>query len=416
MICVGMSKQMLKKLPVFSGYFNIFCTEAELYIQAYDISTNIIVLTDDFIKNVIGWDRLVRIVEALNQNKSNLTIMLLGKKLDILVRNTIPIYMDWQLPQRVNRVIEKLHSYKKNTISNEFDNTFNDLSINLGDVASFSSYIMKYPEKSIKVLREVFNKFNNSSNELLAKDNQISTLLLEAKTTQNLLDEKRNELDEIYKMYHQILYIHQTLVYKINKQYGIAYEDDNSLGYRVNNSTYTNILYLKELSNVRFTTSLFYYLQTILNSLNISHTRAIIIEKPGNFSSQLRYRDYILTSQMNIGNLKSSDLLMIGYQKDIMLAILQNVVFNKYLLILDRSGADNEFLSGSKIQSVYLMNDIEDNKIYRKPIDRIISYSKKTMHIPYVEDFNKLDSTNKLSKYSEFKIINNLLKIIEREE
>ena len=48
------------------------------------------------------------------------------------------------------------------------------------------------------------------------------------------------------------------------------------------------------------------------------------------------------------------------------------------------------------------------------PLGRVISYSNETQYINFIKDFDKLDASAKISKYSSMPIVKNIISLLEK--
>jgi hypothetical protein len=151
------------------------------------------------------------------------------------------------------------------------------------------------------------------------------------------------------------------------------------------------------------------------NHLHKAKTRYVVIEPQGKLSALRAFPNLSPTISPTLGELNNDDLLLVGYQKDLMHAILNNAARVGWLLVLDRTGVDYVFLHGPQVETFYAMNDLKDNNSFKYPEERIISYARDGLHIPYVPDFEHLNAHARLKVYSDMRVMKEFLNVLSKE-
>jgi hypothetical protein len=173
------------------------------------------------------------------------------------------------------------------------------------------------------------------------------------------------------------------------------------------------VLYIKEFSRVKYTDTLLYYVQNIMNTVHKKHTRYIIIEPFGANRAAKLYPNHVPTSRLTHSALRHEDIVMVGYQTDIMMSVLQNTAKHGFLIILDRSRADYIYVQGEKVRPIYAFSDLADSETIGIPISNVLSYSHRSMYIPHIDGYQNMPAQEKLVAYSELPVLRELITALE---
>lgn len=413
MICIGMSADKLNNLQMYDGLFNVYTDLEKFYYFAYDTATNILVITDDFISSFFKNLDLVNTITEIKKINKNIEIVLLGENIQYEVAGTYLIKEKWDLPTRVSGILSKLYNYEKSLSTDRNQIIYRDFKINSLSSDNMVSYILSNPNESMRFLRELLLNYKKSNIDSWALSNKVSSLALENKSLNDNLNNAIKHMEETSSAYNKIKRIHDELIKKINLQYNIPYEEEGNEGFEPAILNYDKILYIKEISPVKYTQTMIYYLQNIMNTVSIKHTRRLIIERAGSYMLEPLYNDFIPHYKLTHRELKYSDIFMAGYQKDIMLSILQNTALNSYLIIWDKTGTDCIYVKNYKVKLLYTMSDINENKYFKIPDTNILSYDKSVKHISFISNFESMDAQEKLKAYSSQPVIKELIKALE---
>jgi len=415
MITIAIDRKSFEENSALASYFTIARDLTELSFQIYDDAVDTLILTDAFIDREISWSKLEEFILPVHLIKPKLRVLIVGMDIKVNVENTTPIKVNWKSPEEINWIINNLYKFNSSAISNTFDKIYNDFMVNVQDPSSLAQYILKFPDESQDVLYRVFDYYNKGYKDKMAQESTINRLRIQndGLSKQLQIEEERNKSMSFES--ERVKYLYVDLINKLNDQYSLPIHDAGSLGYVVDDTTYRKILYVKQVSHLRYLPSLIYYLTTMNNSLHQEKTRYMIIEPQGKPSAQLIHPNLSLTNTPTIGELNNDDLLMVGYQKDIMHSVLNNVMNYGWLIVLDRTGTDYLFLRGKCVETLYTMNDPKDNFAFRYPSSRIVSYSRDGLHIPHVANFEEMDAHVRLKTYSDMSITKQLLDILGRE-
>lgn len=246
--------------------------------------------------------------------------------------------------------------------------------------------------------------------EALAASNSMSRL-------QVTIDELRNEIEN-YKHRLQTEQLNKAataakldaLIKRINVQYNIKI--DESKLFEVDSNRFDKVIYIKEYSRVQFMDSFIYYLKEIAKILYNMPTRLVVIESfYGTLYPQM-YPELTPHFKLTERDVMSGDILMLGLQPNLMADILKNASGVSLLIVLDRGGYALPHLRGKNIEYLYSVSDLKDISV-DIPRDRIFSYSEDTLYIPFINGFDKLDSSEKISRYSSMKTMQKIIRMLE---
>jgi hypothetical protein len=104
---------------------------------------------------------------------------------------------------------------------------------------------------------------------------------------------------------------------------------------------------------------------------------------------------------------------MLGMQPNIMQDILKNASNISILIVLDRAGYSVPHITGDNVEVLYTVSDLKDVP-ENVPLGRVISYSDKTQFIKYIKDFDSMDTSARISKYSSMNIVKNIIALLEK--
>lgn len=414
MICIGMSKESLNKVPMYDGMFSVFLTVEDFYQRAYEETTTILALTDDFINNVLGSENIEGSVSDILSVRENLDIVLLGREIEFDIANTFTIREEWVSPTKVSSILMSLHNRERTLSTNHNDILYRDFKLNSINSEDLISYILSNPKNSMEFIQELLEQYHKSTLDRWSLSNKMSSLQLENKSLNEKLISYEKQLNVAIDRNQVIIDKYNELISKINYQYSIPYEDLGNSGFTPEVLSFKKVLYVKEISPVKYTQSLLYYLQQIMNTVSASHTRAVVIERPGAFQlANNLFGNFVPHNRLTHGDLRNSDIIMVGYQKDIMSSIILNAAQHEYLIVWDRTGSDNIYIRNDKVKPVYTMSELQDNDNYNYPISNILSYSNQSLHINYINDFDSMSEQDKIRAYSEMDVVKKLIHTLE---
>ena len=413
MICIGMSKETLQKYKQYDSIFSVYVDLEHFYQKAYDPTTTILIITDEFINKYIGWDKLDTTINLVLTTNPKLSIVLLGEHIKYDLSNVYLLKVPWDRPGHISNTISKIYTYQKSLLNNKNSRVLRDFRLNAQHLDDLVMYFLTNKELAMQFLHTLLDSYEADALSKWSSENLIANLKLENTTLLKKLKAEADKTNQLQLAYNNLSCKYKDLIDKINYQYCIPYEEYGNEPLQEQSLNYSKILYIKEISHVKYTQSLVYYLQNILNSVTGCHTRSVIIETQHAYKRVALYPDYRPHYNLTVSALQNDDIVMVGYQRDIMTSILQNVAQNRYLIIWDRTGADSLYVTNADVKPLYTFSDINDNCCYNYPLANILSYSTETKHIPFIKNFENMSINERMHAYSSLPIINELIKALE---
>lgn len=278
------------------------------------------------------------------------------------------------------------------------------------DAEEYSDLLCTYPKEYLDAMKFLLRDESMHQKELLNASGDVSRLqaiIDEYAKEKKDLEHKLN-VEQENKFYVQTKL--STLINRINYQYN-ADVDEKSM-FVVNGHKYDKVLYFKEITRVQYMDSFIYYLKEILKVLYGMPARALVIEGYYASGKERLYPGYVPHHKLTEEDVLSNDILMLGMQPKLMHDILQNPSSISILIVLDRAGFISPHIKGKNIEYFYTASDRADIP-ENVPNSRIISYNDETLFIPLVKGFSEMDDGQRISKYSSFDIVKNVVSLIE---
>lgn len=278
------------------------------------------------------------------------------------------------------------------------------------DAEEYSDLLCTYPKEYLDAMKFLLRDESMHQKELLNASGDVSRLqaiIDEYAKEKKDLEHKLN-VEQENKFYVQTKL--STLINRINYQYN-ADVDEKSM-FVINGHKYDKVLYFKEITRVQYMDSFIYYLKEILKVLYGMPARALVIEGYYASGKERLYPGYVPHHKLTEEDVLSNDILMLGMQPKLMHDILQNPSNISILIVLDRAGFISPHIKGKNIEYFYTASDRADIP-GNVPNSRIISYNDETLFIPLVKGFSEMDDGQRISKYSSFDIVKNVVSLIE---
>lgn len=268
-----------------------------------------------------------------------------------------------------------------------------------------------HEKEFMDTLRYLIDRNNSDFKQMLAYSNQVSRLQAIVEGLQAEIEEKEYtiQLESANKLSYQSKF--HALISRINYQYN-AGVDKNKL-FQVDKNSYDKILYIKEISRVQYTDTLVYYLKEIMKTLYAMPTRILVIEGYYAEGKIPLYPNFVPHHNLIERDVIKGDVLMLGMQPNIMQDILKNSSNISILIILDRGGYSVPHVTGPNVEMLYTVSDLKDVP-EGVPLGRVISYENTTQFIKYIKDFDKMDTSARISEYSSMSIVKNIIALLER--
>lgn len=200
------------------------------------------------------------------------------------------------------------------------------------------------------------------------------------------------------------------LINRINYSHDVGI--DEKMLFRSEGSNYDKVIYIKEVTRVQYVDTLVSTLQEICRYLYEMPTRLLVIESYYSSGKVDLYPNLIPHYKTTEKDILSGDILMLGYQPRMFKDIMRNPSNISIMIILDRGGYCVPHLDGDNVVYLYTASDPKRD-CPNIPENRIISYEKENLYIPYVKDFNELTTMQKVQKYSSMKIMKQIQVLLE---
>lgn len=409
MICLALRHNYIKSNPIFDTLFKCRTDKDSLFLGAVEKDTTAVVLTDEFIEEELSDTELLDLVKLIQATAPEVKIIICAKYKKFDITGVSILKVDWRYPEELLALADKVHLLRGSvatTLDRKLINKFTKQANSSED--NFLKYVSFNTKEACYVVKQLLQYYQNKYSSLLNFSKEIESANLvnfNLKKENNILKEELQIKNELLNTVNNT---NQELVNLMNKN-NIYYKQPTDAK-ELLNINFRKILYIKEVTNVRFMSSLVYYLNEILNTKMNNSCRVLVIENSGRDNIiDIKYPTYVPHSQANIYSVAKGNIVMSGYQSDILDVILTNKYKFDNLIILDRTGRDNLFISNPHIRTLYTFSDLHDNHL-EIPEEDIISYSTETMHIPYNKDFNELSNQEKIIYYSSLDIVKNICK------
>lgn len=269
------------------------------------------------------------------------------------------------------------------------------------------------PDKVLDIIKFLGRKYLEVNEETLIANSKLASMQLKVSSLTKQVRENEDQIDRLVKTELNSSTRLEVLVNRINNKYNGNINPDEM--FDVEGNSFDKVLYLKEITRLRFTDTLIYYLQEILRSLYSMKCRLVVMEPFNAHDKYVEYPNLVPTWSCSKLDIVSSDIFMAGIQSLTMSDILKNASNIKYLIILDRTGDTKVHVTGSNVEPLYMLSSYEDKKLYPQiPEDRIISYNADSLNIQYIPEFDEMPSEKKMGVYSSLPITKTLIEMLER--
>lgn len=248
-----------------------------------------------------------------------------------------------------------------------------------------------------------------------SQQSKLSNMHLELWETKCLWEQELEEHNKTRNKLAKVSAELDAMISSINYKFGRAANVEKYSGINISACNYRKILYIKEITRVHYVDTLLYYLQEIIKSVQLKQARLMVIEAAYSGSRIALYPRCKPYSGLTGWEVLDGNIYIAGFQADVVESVLKNSSNSEYLIILDRSGYENMHVMGKSVESLYTVSDLEDVK-FNVSLSRLISYSNKTLHIPFIKNFNELASEDRADKYYSMEITKAILEMLERKD
>ncbi|WP_105614131.1 hypothetical protein [Vallitalea okinawensis] len=166
----------------------------------------------------------------------------------------------------------------------------------------------------------------------------------------------------------------------------------------IKEKAYKRIIYIKEITRVRFMDTFLYYLQEVIRFKRGVSSPLVVIE-----SHYADHKKYLYPY---------ADLYMAGINLELLKGFMVKAMDTPFLIILDRSGLKEPCLKGEVVEVFYTVSDLNDLTL-SLPFNKIISYEDSTLYVPHKKGFNALSSKEKIDYYTSMKTMKYFLRLLE---
>lgn len=273
-------------------------------------------------------------------------------------------------------------------------------------------YMMLNKDATFKLFKYLCANNNKSIEDSLSYGNKLNTLQLELLINKQELDIERDKYSHLAELYNLSRTKLDLVLSRIKYTTGKNLDMSILSGIDVKFSKYDRILYIKEITRVKYIDTLLYYLQEILAVTYSVPARLVVVEAAFAYKRARLYPRCKSQLELTYRDIAQEDIFMAGFNNNLMSMILLNTSNVPYLIVLDRCGWEVPLLYGDNVETIYTASDLED--LEHEDINDVISYSKDSLYVPFIKDFDILPPEVKIQKYSEMTVVKRLLDILER--
>lgn len=267
----------------------------------------------------------------------------------------------------------------------------------------------KYKKEFMDTIHYLCNDIYDTRDEVLQASNNISMLQSVINAKNKEIEMLQNELALERENKHEVSSRLNALVSRINYQYNKDI-DENKM-FEVDFNNYDKVIYIKEVTRVQYVDSLVHYLTEISKVLFNMPSRCVVIESYYGTQKVDLYPTLTPHYALSEQDVMSGNILMLGMQPKLMSDILKNSSHISILIVLDRGGYKFPHITGPNVEYIFTASDSKDVSDVI-PRNRVISYGKDTLFIPMIKGFDKMDNTERMTKYSSMLIVKQLIQLI----
>lgn len=327
---------------------------------------------------------------------------------------------EYLTPTSINALVNEIKKLKPNIhITTEIDyweekeSSLELLDI-INDPEDFVNWILANKEESMRLYQQLVQEHNEEVSDRLEANAKISNLSSKYIELESRLREEKGRSEYLKTMLERATAKYNSLVGKINMNYNIGITDSYMETINLEMNTYQKILYIKEITRVKYVDSFIYYLQEILKTLYTVPARLLVLESAFAYDKARLYPNCKNHMDMTVQDAFSGDIFCAGASPFLINDVLKNSSRYPYLIILDRTGWRDNIVQGKDVETYYTVSDLNDmSDRFYQDLDHIISYNEQTLYINYIEGFDDLDIQAKMSKYSSMDIMIKTINLLE---
>lgn len=266
-------------------------------------------------------------------------------------------------------------------------------------------------EEFLSIIKDLISTRDEDRIRMLAYSNQVSQLQNTVADLRVELDNKEVILQDEIDAKKDAQNKFDLLISRVNYQYNKGI--DKTKLFSVDKNSYDKIIYIKEITRVQYTDTFIRALKEILSTMYNMPARLLVIESYFADGKVRLYHDLKPHNSLIERDVIGGDILMLGMQSRLMEDILKNTTRTSILIVLDRGGFEVPHIYGDNVEYLFQYSDIKD-KPDTVPSMRCITYDDSTLSIPYIEDYDNMNITDRISKYSSMPITKAIVEMIER--
>lgn len=266
-------------------------------------------------------------------------------------------------------------------------------------------------EEFLSIIKDLISTRDEDRIRMLAYSNQVSQLQNTVADLRVELDNKEVILQDEIDAKKDAQNKFDLLISRVNYQYNKGI--DKTKLFSVDKNSYDKIIYIKEITRVQYTDTFIRALKEILSTMYNMPARLLVIESYFADGKFRLYPDLKPHNSLIERDVIGGDILMLGMQSRLMEDILKNTTKTSILIVLDRGGFEVPHIYGDNVEYLFQYSDIKD-KPDTVPSMRCITYDDSTLSIPYIEDYDNMNITDRISKYSSMPITKAIVEMIER--
>lgn len=266
-------------------------------------------------------------------------------------------------------------------------------------------------EEFLSIIKDLISTRDEDRIRMLAYSNQVSQLQNTVADLRVELDNKEVILQDEIDAKKDAQNKFDLLISRVNYQYNKGI--DKTKLFSVDKNSYDKIIYIKEITRVQYTDTFIRALKEILSTMYNMPARLLVIESYFADGKVRLYQDLKPHNSLIERDVIGGDILMLGMQSRLMEDILKNTTKTSILIVLDRGGFEVPHIYGDNVEYLFQYSDIKD-KPDTVPGMRCITYDDSTLSIPYIEDYDDMNITDRISKYSSMPITKAIVEMIER--
>lgn len=283
----------------------------------------------------------------------------------------------------------------------------------INDPEDFINWVLANKEEALKMYQSLIIEHNEEVTDRIDANAKISNLSTEYMQLLLKYKEEQSRANHFKAMLERVSSKYDSLVGKLNMNYNVGITDSYMETINLTVNAYQKILYIKEITRVKYVDSFIYYLQEILKTLYTVPARLLVLESAFSYNKAELYPNCKSHLDMTVQDAFSGDIFCAGASDSLIKDVLKNSSKCPYLIILDRTGWAEPIVTGKNVETYYTVSDLGDIKSLYQGLDRIISYNEQTLHINYEENFENLSVQEKMSKYSSMDIMVKTIDLLE---